>query len=81
MTGTRDARIPLDPAGLADMANRFASVALAATGRGPLTHEEVLAQMDLPICRWCREPVIRGVPCGCDQAQRELAAIRAGTER
>jgi hypothetical protein len=34
-----------------------------------------------PTCRWCRDQVVQNVPCKCDRAQRELAKIRAGTER
>lgn len=34
-----------------------------------------------PSCRWCREPVIRGLPCTCQRAQQEFASIRAGTDR
>lgn len=61
-----------------DQAHRFASVALAATGRGPLTDAEVRREMDQPHCRWCRELVIRGLPCTCERAQKEAASIRAG---
>lgn len=34
-----------------------------------------------PHCRWCKGLVCPGLPCTCDRAQKELAAIRAGTER
>ena len=58
-------------------AERFAQLAVKATGRGPWSHEEVMAEMDMPICRWCRGAVIRGLPCHCDRAQEEARRIRA----
>jgi hypothetical protein len=64
-----------------DQAHRFADAAMAAFGRGPLTDAEVRVEMDQPCCRWCRAPVIHRLPCTCERAQRELASIRAGTER
>ena len=30
-----------------------------------------------PTCRWCRDPVTRGVPCACDRAQEEARRVRA----
>lgn len=66
---------------MTDQAHRFADLMVAATGRGPMTSAEVEAEMSQPICRWCRDPVIRAVPCSCDRAQTELARIRAGSDR
>jgi hypothetical protein len=60
-----------------DQAHRFADAAMAALGRGPLTSEEVREEMNRPHCRWCRELVIRGLPCTCDRAQEEARRVRA----
>jgi hypothetical protein len=30
----------------------------------------------LPRCRWCREQVIRWLPCNCDRAQEEARRVR-----
>lgn len=32
-----------------------------------------------PHCRWCRELVIRGLPCTCERAQEEARRVRAGS--
>lgn len=43
--------------------------------------ETVLTAGHAPHCRWCKELVIRGLPCTCERAQQEAATIRAGTFR
>ncbi len=41
----------------------------------------ILTDGHAPHCRWCKELVVRGLPCTCDRATKELAAIRAGSDR
>lgn len=38
---------------------------------------ETVLTAGAPHCRWCRELVIRGLPCTCDRAQEEARRIRA----
>lgn len=59
-------------------AERFARMAVRATGRGTWSPAEAAHEMaTAQVCRWCREPAIRNVPCTCDRAQQEVARIRA----
>jgi hypothetical protein len=39
--------------------------------------ETVLTDGHAPHCRWCRDLVIRGLPCTCERAQEEARRIRA----
>jgi hypothetical protein len=61
-----------------ERARKFADHAFAATGRGPLTDEQVRQEMDQPCCRWCGAQVFPNTPCACDRAQEEARRIRGG---
>ena len=41
--------------------------------KGPDSYVEV----EVRVCRWCREPSIRWTPCSCERAQEEARRIRA----